>query len=100
MSTWDRTAGYPGPDIVATLDGVDSLAAATAIEAVVWRRDTTETLPASITDAAAREVTVDVSAWLPTAEAGPWSLRFLPTIADEQVPWPEGEPDTVTVWSP
>lgn len=81
-----------------TLGGVTDLAAASAVEAHVWRHNTHATLAASIVDATARTVRIelgDTSGWLPTiATAGDWNLEIQVTFADGTVlTWPQRPQD-------
>ena len=103
MSAWTKTAGDVGDTIVARIDGVDSLATVSAVDARVRRRDRTSaavTLTAAVTDATAREVTVQLGSWLAsTATPGVYELHYRLTFAGGigPVTWPEKDCDTITV---
>jgi hypothetical protein len=77
VTTWNRKAGDYGPPIVVQLNGIEDLAAVTAIEGHVKLRGggTAATLTAAVTDVDDRYVTVDLSDWLPDADDGPWHLQ-------------------------
>jgi hypothetical protein len=100
VTTWNRKAGDYGPPLVVQLNGSVDLAAVTAIEAHVSLRGATAvTLPATVTDAPEREVTVDLSAWLPDAVSGAWDLEFQADVLNEDDPvtWPETGHDRINV---
>jgi hypothetical protein len=91
VTTWKRTQGDYGPDVVVQLGGIDDLAAVTAVEGhVSIRGGTHSVLPAEVTDVDDRYVTVDLSGWLPDAEVGAWDFQVTCTVVGETDPvtWP------------
>lgn len=102
---WRRVSGDVGDTLVAVLDGVDTLDGVTAVEGHVWRwvRDDGTprvTLAAAVTNAAAREVTVQlggVGGWLPTASPGSWLFELEVTSGGVTRTWPEGPPAVIDV---
>lgn len=86
---------------VVTLDGIDDLAAVTSIEAHVWNlRTEPVTLAATVTDAVARQVTVQLGAgggWLPTAAPGEYFIEIEATFGTTVLTWPSGKPDKLIV---
>lgn len=75
---WKRVQGDNGDTLLARLDGVADLAGVTAVEAHVRNprsNDAATTLPAVVTDAAARTVTVTLSPWLDDADPAVWQLE-------------------------
>jgi ABC-type proline/glycine betaine transport system substrate-binding protein len=100
VTTWNRKAGDYGPPLVVQLNGSVDLAAVTAIEGhVSLRGGTAVVLPATVTDIAEREATIDVSAWLPTAVVGAWDLEVQADVLNEDDPvtWPETGHDRINV---
>ena len=87
-------AGDIGDARVVTLGGVEDLSAVSGIEAHVWRNGTIATLSAAVTDAEAREVTIqlgtDAEDWLPAGPAlGVWEGQVEATFIDgSELTWP------------
>jgi hypothetical protein len=100
LTTWNRKAGDYGPDVVVQLNGIDSLAAVSAVEGHVSLRGATAVvLPGAVTDSDDRYVTLDLSGWLPDAATGPWDLEVSATVSGEADPvtWPESGTDRINV---
>jgi hypothetical protein len=67
-AAWYRVQGDANDTLTATFNGVQDLLGISAIEAHVWRNDVASTtLTATVTDAAARTVSVDLGSWITTA---------------------------------
>lgn len=102
MTRWYRTQGDVKDTLVATIEGVNSLANLTAIEAHVWLfGQPNATLTVSVIDPVARTVRVDlgdVGGWLPTAAEGKWRLEYFMSFADgSKLTWPAPRPDIIYV---
>lgn len=85
--------GDVGDSAVFTLDGIASLSGVASVRALVQRRGSVEILTAAVTDAIAREVTVQWGAaggWLPSRpKVGKWDLQIEVTFGDGRVlTWP------------
>lgn len=103
IPVWRRVQGDINDTITGVLNGVQDLAAATAVEAHVWRRDslTTETLAAAITDPVARTVVVQLggaAGWLSDAAVANWLVDVEVLFADgTTLSWPAGPPGVIAV---
>jgi hypothetical protein len=100
VTSWNRTAGDGGPDIVVRLDGVEDLDAVTAVEGrVSLRGGAAVILPGTVTDPELRYVQLDVAGWLPDADEGPWHLKTVAEFTGEADPvsWPAAGFDRVHV---
>lgn len=115
MNRWQRHQGNVNDVVkvallgVGTVAGVDDLSTVTGVSATVqFSTGAPVALTASVTDAAASEVTVHLGTWLsgspaPTlsnaARLGCWKLRYLLTFSGGIGPlyWPE-DPDGTTGW--
>ena len=87
---------------VFTLNGPQSnLDDVTAIEAHVWLLGgTPETLAASVTDSATKQVTVELgdgTGWLKTAAAGSYLFEIQATFGSTVLTWPQGSPSVLKV---
>lgn len=95
MTTWRRHRTTVD-SITGQLVGIATLATAASVTGRCRNCHSGEvvTLPGVIDDAANRIVTLDLTAWLPTAELGPWDLTWHPVFMSGATPiWPE-EPAT------
>jgi len=98
MTTWRRVVGDTNDTIVATMNGVSSLAGVSSVEAHVSLNGANPaTLTAVVTDSSARTVTVSLGSWITTATPGAWALEFQLTTAGNPLTIPEGTPDTIQV---
>lgn len=100
MTTWNRTAGDGGPDLVVQLDGIDNLGPVTGVVGRVSRDgEAVAELAGSVIDAALRHVQLDVSVWLPTAVEELYDLKTVVTLGggDSPVSWPEIGYDHINV---
>jgi len=94
--------GDIGDSRVLTLNGVNTLASATAVVAHVWT-DTRASvdLDGSVTDAANSEVTIElggVGGWLPTATPDLYWFEVEVTFGSTAtLTWPQDTPDTLLV---
>jgi hypothetical protein len=103
VTTWNRTVGDSGPSIVVELNGVDDLSTVTAVEGrVTLNGGDAEILSGIVTSSPNRTVTLDLSGWLPDADAGVWYLKTVATVTGEADPvsWPEKGHDQVVVRAP
>jgi hypothetical protein len=88
-ANWDRVQGDVNDTLVARLDGVANLTGVSTIVGHVWQRGVTSVnLTATVLDATARTVTVQLSPWLNSATPGVWKFEL-------QATWTAG-PVTVT----
>lgn len=101
---WPRNQGDVGRTLVASVAGIDGLAAISSVEGHVWRPGDDEpatVLAAAVLDAEDCTVTVQlggVSGWLATAEVGVWCFRLEFVAPNIVWQWPEGiRPATITV---
>ena len=94
-------AGDVGDTRLCRLDGVADLVSATAVEAHVWN-DSAQvvTLAASVTDTAARTVTVELGGsggWLEAASPGIYNFEIEVTFGNNVLTWPNANPATLRV---
>lgn len=101
VPTWTRVQGDENDTLVVTLNGVDSLEPVTEVVARVSQRTSTDPateLTATVSDPVAREVTVQLSPWLDTANPDVWKMEVQATfISGESLTWPASAPATITV---
>lgn len=102
MTIKPAVRGDVGDYRIVKLGGIADLSAATAVAAHVRYRDVRATLDASVEDAEACTVRVelgDADGWLATtASAGAWMFEVKVTFADGSTRrWPAGKPDSMPV---
>lgn len=99
VQIFERVKGDTGPPIEDVLDGVNDLTTVASITAYLYRkRETTATIVASITNATTREISVPLTAWLPTARSGDWRIKYRATFQNAQKwTWESGRADVVRV---
>lgn len=98
--TWVRSAGSVGDTLVIEVtdglgDNLDGVVAVSALLEDVRGKLTNVPLPATVTDSANREVTVQLGTWLQsTAIAGQaWWVSLSITAGGTTAPWPEFKSD-------
>jgi hypothetical protein len=103
MTTFPKVQGDVKDFIVVVLGGVEDLLTLVSVEAYVWKPHVDAvTLPASLVDAVARTIRVelgDETGWLAT-QATPygWSIKYRATFGDgTKLTWPAGPPDVISV---
>jgi hypothetical protein len=102
MTTWNKVQGDVDDIITVTLGGIVDLNDVASLEAHVWRRQSSATtLPATVADATARTIVVNLGSadgWLATATPHDWMIEYELTFADGSVlTWPDEKPDTIKV---
>lgn len=102
MNLAPAVSGDVGDTRTVALNGVEDLDDATSVEAHVWRYGVTEvtTLAASVTDATARTITVQLGGaegWLATAAPGRWFVEYEVTFGATVITWPSQRPDVLQV---
>ena len=98
--SWDRVQGDTGDTLVCQLDGVVDLVAVTSVVGHIWnpRSSTAATnLTATVLSAVDRTVTVQLGAWLETADPVTWLLELQVTSPTQTLTWPAGKPGEVRV---
>lgn len=101
QNLWKKVQGDINDTIVVRLGGVQDLTGATFVgETWLGNGDTVE-LDAEVTDADAREITVDLGdadGWLSDAAVGRWLIQYEGTFGDgSKITWPDGTPDVIEV---
>lgn len=93
-------AGDVGDTRVVRLDGIANLSTVASIVAFVRRNRTKATLTATVLDADARTITVNLGSWLAAGpERGEWDIEYQVTMANGNViTWPNEDYDTIKVY--
>lgn len=76
--SWDRVVGDTNDIVDTTCGGLASLPIGATVEAHVWRTTapvSVATLAATVVDAAAKTVRVQLGTWINTAAPGDWRLE-------------------------
>jgi len=103
VTTTIQTAvtGDVGDTRLIRLDGIADLVSASAVEAHVWNDSTAVvTLDATVTDTAARTVTVELGiagGWLPAAAPGIYNFEVQVAFGANVLTWPNSQPATLRV---
>lgn len=100
MTTFHRRRGDLEDPIVARLNGIATLEGIVAAVTASVRRDNVEVaLACTVTNAAEREVTVDLDPWQATAEKGEWQFDISVLFQSGALwTWPrEWPPDSIII---
>ena len=101
MTSFNVVQGDINDTIVVILSGVQDLTTVTNVVGVLVNRISRVTVPATVTSAVARTVTIALgggSGWLATATDGAWQLETQVTWGDgTKLTWPAQGTDVVNV---